>query len=150
MIKGGINIANNHAIWIEDLLNEVNKNPTAENIKLIESCGKSCAMHQNQIEGINELKKSASDCKTRTDYIEFFNNTFPFEVVQDKDGIILSLGKDECSCPIAHDIKNPALCYCTQGHEKAIWSEFFGKEVEVELIETILRGGNDCIIKIFI
>ena len=141
---------NPYAIWIEDLLEEINRNPTPENIRLLDNCGKACAMHQNQMEGIKELKKSASHCKTRSDYIEFFNNTFPFEVIEDENGIILTLGKEECSCPMAPEVKSPALCNCTQGHEKAIWSEFFGKEVEIELIETLLRGGNDCIIKIFI
>ena len=43
-----------------------------------------------------------------------------------------------------------ALCYCTQGHEKSMWREFFGREIEAQMIETILRGGDDCIVKLII
>lgn len=40
------------------------------------------------------------------------------------------------------------LCECTRGHEKAVWSAFFGNPVEVEIVESYSRGGNDCVIKI--
>lgn len=141
---------NSFTVWIDDLLCEVKKNPSSENIKLIESCGKACAVHRGDLEGIKQLKTAASNCRTRSDYLDFFKNTFPFEVSEIEDGIILALGKDECTCSMSPDIRNSALCYCTLGHEKAIWSEFFGKDVKIELLETILNGGNDCIVKIFI
>lgn len=42
------------------------------------------------------------------------------------------------------------MCECTRGHEKAMWSIFFGKPVDVEIVESFLRGGNDCVIKILV
>ena len=46
--------------------------------------------------------------------------------------------------------KNPMLCHCTLGHERAMWSIVFGKQINVEIIESFQRGGNDCVTKIFI
>ncbi len=34
------------------------------------------------------------------------------------------------------------LCECTRGHEKAVWSAFFGRPVEIDIVESVLRGGN--------
>ena len=143
---------NKHAIWIEDLLGEVKQNPCEENISLIESCGRACAIHRGDIEGIKELRKGAVECKSDADYINFLKDVLPLDIVEIEGGFTMVFGKTECTCELASEIENnaEALCYCTQGHEKALWSAFFGKPVEVEMIETILRGGNDCIIKILI
>ncbi len=64
----------------------------------------------------------------------------------------MRLGKQECSCPLAPDIKRNAdmLCECTRGSDKATWSVFFGKPVDVEIVESFLRGGKDCVIKILV
>lgn len=40
------------------------------------------------------------------------------------------------------------LCYCTQGHEKAMWSELFDREIDAEIVESLQRNGNDCVIKL--
>ena len=145
---------NNHSVWMQDLLGEVKRNPTQANIKLMESCGRRCAEHRGEMEGIKELKNAAAHCQTREDYADFLNKLLPDPVNVEAvhDGIIMKLGKDDCTCPMASEIteNGEALCYCTQGHEKAVWSEFFNKSVEVEMIETILRGGNDCVVKIVI
>ena len=143
-------MSNQYAIWIEDLLREVNKNPIKENIKLIESCGMACAEHRGDFEGILELKKSAKDCTTTKEYIQFLKGILPLTEIE--NGFIMTLDKEKCTCPLSDEIQDngEALCYCTQGHEKAIWSKFFGKPVEVELLETKLRGGKDCIIKIIL
>ena len=140
-----------HSVWMQDLLGEVKRNPTEENIKLIESCGKCCAMHQGHL-NVAPLKEAAGDCKTKSDYVEFFNETFPFNAEEADDGIIIHFGKTECTCPLAREITEnaEALCYCTQGHEKAMWGEFFGREIDAVMIETILRGGDDCIVKLII
>ena len=141
-----------HATWMEDLLGSVKENPSDENIALIENCGKCCAVHRGDLEGMKQLKQAAGSCKTRSDYVEFLNELLPFSVEEVKDGIVMHFGKEDCTCELSSELSRnaDALCYCTQGHEKAIWSEFFGKSVDVELVETILRGGNDCVIKVLI
>lgn len=67
-----------------------------------------------------------------------------------EDGIVMHLGKTECSCPMTMDLSQNTdmLCECTKDHEKAVWSAFFGRPVEVEIVESFLRRGDDCVIKI--
>ena len=101
---------------------------------------------------LNRLRAAASHCKTRADYVEFLNNAIPVHIEEAEDGILMHLGKTECSCPMAKELtKNvDILCECTRGHEIAVWSEFFGKPVDIEIVESHLRGGKDCIIKIVV
>ena len=134
--------------WINYLLEEVNENPNEKTLELIEHCGKGCAIRQDVVGGIKQLKESYKG-KTRTEHVEFFKG-IGIDATEEDDGILLKLGKTGCTCPMAPEVNNPALCNCTLGHEKYVWGEFFGKEIDVELVETILHGGNDCVIKIFI
>ena len=134
--------------WINHLLKEVDETPNEKTLELIEHCGKGCAIRQDAIGGIKQLKESYKG-KTRTEHVEFFKS-LGIDATEEDDGILLKLGKTECTCPMAPEVNNPALCNCTLGHEKYVWGEFFGKEIDVELVETILREGDDCVIKIFI
>lgn len=139
-------------IWIEDLLGEVKNNPTRENIKLIESCGRACAYHKDRVNKMQQLHKQTINLKTTSEYCEFLKEKLKLNVKEVEDGIILYLGNDECPCELASGLKNnlDALCYCTQGQNKLLWSTLFGKKVDIEIVESILRGGNDCILKIII
>ncbi|MDR2921250.1 MAG: hypothetical protein LBV72_18045 [Tannerella sp.] len=145
-------MANHFAVWIDDLLGAVKDDASPNAIKLIESCGKGCASRQNVFEFMVKLRNDASHCKTRTDYVEFLNERLPVTFTETTDGIIMHLGKDKCGCKMATEItKNAdALCNCTLGHEKATWSMFFGRPVDAEIVESFLRGGNDCVIKIIV
>ena len=103
------------------------------------------------VTGIFSFRR-ATNCNTRADYVALLNENIPVTIREVEDGIIMHLGKEKCSCPIASEIsKNEdMLCECTRGHEKAVWSNFFGKPVDVEIVESFLRGGNDCVIKILV
>lgn len=138
---------NEHVEWINHLLKQVNDNPSKENIELIESCGKCCAIRQHHLEGIKELKEKATDCQNINDYVEFLKS-LNLNAKREDNAIVIKFGKTECTCLMAPEIDNPALCYCTIGHEKYMWGEFFNQKIDVELVESLLRGGNDCIIKI--
>lgn len=142
----------NSAEWIEDMLGAAKESQNPEAISIIECCGRGCAARKNVQEEIFQLKASASNCKTRADYVAFLNESIPVTITEAEDGIVMHLGKDKCSCPIASELSKNAdmLCECTRGHEKAVWSAFFGKPVEVEVIESFLRGGNACVLKIIV
>ncbi len=143
---------NDYAVWIEDMLGAIKEDSNQNAIKLIEMCGKGCATRRGAIEHMAKLRDTASHCKTRSEFVEFLSEEFPMTFIESKDGIIIHYNKDKCTCPMAPEIsKNAdALCNCTVGHEKAFWSEFFGKPIDVEIVETILRGGNDCVLKIIV
>lgn len=146
------NTMNHFATWIDDLLGAAKEDSSRIVINLIKSCGKGCASRSNAIENMEKLREAASHCKNRTEIVEFLNERLPITVTETKDGIIIHLGKDKCTCPIAQEILNnpDVLCNCTLGHNIAGWSKFFGKPVDVEIVETILRNGNDCVFNIIV
>ena len=134
--------------WINDILKAAEAEPAA--IPLIEACGRSCAEQGGHIEGGRQLGQAATSCKSRSYYVAFMRATFPFDVEEAEDGIIIRFHKEKCTCPMADEVANPMLCNCTLGHEKAMWSAFFGKPVEAKIVESFQRGGKDCVIKLFI
>lgn len=144
---------NHFAVWIDDLLGAVKTNPAPDSIKLIERCGKNCATRNNVIGLMRQLREDAAHCNTRTEFVEFLREQLPMITFSETpDGIVASTVKDKCNCKMAPEISNnkDTLCNCTLGHQKAMWGEFFGKSVDVEIVETILRGGNECVFKIII
>ena len=59
-----------------------------------------------------------------------------------------------CHCPRVRDaLENgetisPTYCYCGAGFYRAIWEEILQKPVEVEVLESVLDGGEVCKIAI--
>jgi predicted hydrocarbon binding protein len=60
-----------------------------------------------------------------------------------------------CHCPRVRDIlKRPGArisltyCYCGAGFYKGIWEEILQKKIRVEVLESVLNGGDECKIKI--
>ena len=135
--------------WIGDLLNAAENNPSDEVINLIEHCGRCCSIRKGHTAGMEKLREVASWCKTRSDYVQFLKEHISDNITEEQDGIRIPLGKKKCTCPLSEDIQSPMLCCCTQGSNKETWRVLFGPDVRVEMIETILRGGNDCVIKIY-
>ena len=133
--------------WINQLLADIQAAPTAEGIRLLENCGGGCARRCGHLEGILQLRRTAKDCKTVKDSIRFLKEHLGANIEETPDGFIMSLGKSACTCPMAPEVASPALCNCTCGHEKALWSAFFGKNVDVQIVESLLRGGKDCVIR---
>lgn len=134
---------------MKNIINELNN---AENIsdELIFKCCDRCIETNDAESGILKLKELVSDCKTLADYVDFFRNVLKLNAEESDNGIILRLGKKKCTCPISDNlnIDKSRLCDCTETHEKKLWSLFFGKDIDVEILESFHRGGNDCVIKI--
>ena len=134
--------------WINQLLACIQAEPTAESVRLLELCGEGCARSRGHIEGILRLREEAKGCETTQDYIRFLKEHMGAAIEERPDGFVMALGKSACGCPMAPEVAGPALCDCTCGHEKAMWSAFFGKTVDVEVVESLLRGGKDCVIRV--
>jgi predicted hydrocarbon binding protein len=43
---------------------------------------------------------------------------------------------------------SPTYCYCGAGFYKGIWEEIIGEPVKVEVLESVLSGGEVCKVKI--
>ena len=120
--------------------------------ELIQDCSNHCIKINNALDGILKLRELAKDCNTKSDYIKFFENVLKLNVEKSEKGIIMHLNKKECTCPMASklNIDKSRLCDCTKEHEKYLWSQFFGKQIDVKIIESFWRGGNDCVIEIIL
>ena len=136
---------------MEEIIKKLNE---ATNItdELIKDSLNNCIKISNALDGILKLKELSKDCKTKFDYINFFKNTLKLNVEETEKGIIMHLNKTECTCSMASklNIDKSRLCDCTKEHEKYLWSKFFGKEIDIKIIESFWRGGNDCVIEIIL
>lgn len=59
-----------------------------------------------------------------------------------------------CHCPRVRDLlqnsrkMNPIYCYCGAGFYKGIWENILEQAVQVEVLESVMAGGNTCKIAI--
>jgi hypothetical protein len=59
-----------------------------------------------------------------------------------------------CHCPRVRDVLktsetlSPTYCFCGAGFYKAIWEEILQQPVEVEVLESVLHGGEVCTIAV--
>ena len=53
-----------------------------------------------------------------------------------------------CHCPRIRDVLqsgaylSPTYCYCGAGYYKGLWEEITQRQVEVEVLESVLDGGD--------
>jgi len=61
-----------------------------------------------------------------------------------------------CHCPRIRDVLktsetiSPTYCYCGAGFYKGIWEEILQQPVEVQILETVLKGDESCKIAIYL
>jgi hypothetical protein len=77
------------------------------------------------------------------------------EVTYDRQkGIIImtSPERNDCFCPlISLQNQTPKIvCNCSLGWQQHTWETILGKKVQVELKESVLRGGKRCIFQILV
>ena len=68
-----------------------------------------------------------------------------------REGNSVTIVNERCICPLVEKLKietGPHHCECTVAHLKYLYETGLGRPVEVELLETCLRGGDSCTIKI--
>ena len=135
--------------WVSDLL-ETAEDDSEQHCALIARCGENCARRQGVFAAMDALREQAKGCTTKEDYATFLHENLHLDAIADEEGIVLRLHKTGCSCPMYPAVQSPTLCECTRGHELSSWSRFFGKEIDARIVESFLRGGNDCVIKLIV
>lgn len=135
------------AEWICDLLGQVHSPETA---RMIENCGKYCAERAGTVELMRILRAEAKGLESRTELLEFLAEKTPIRFEAEEGGFITHLDNCECNCKMLPELSrnSEVLCSCTKGYQAAMWEEFFGKPVEVEIVETLLRGGRECVFRV--
>lgn len=100
------------AEWIEDMLGAAKEVKGATAIRMIECCGKGCAARKNATAAMQQLKAAAAECQTRADYVAFLRKVMPITITETEDGIVMHLGKKECSCPMISEISQNTDMLC--------------------------------------
>lgn len=99
---------------------------------------------------INKLKKMYNTCTGLNDFVLKANKqNAGFTIENNNSELILIYPQCYCSC--VKRVNRPiskTWCYCTLGYTKRMFEHVLGREVSVELIESVKTGGNVCKIKI--
>ena len=140
------------AEWIGDALGAVKGGGSPEASRLIERCGRGCAARAGTLDFMAKLRDEARAAhrESRADLVRLLRERLPIDVTEEADGIVVGIRNTQCNCKMLPHLSRDtdALCHCTHGYQKAMWSEFFGRPVESEIVETILWGGRECVFRI--
>jgi hypothetical protein len=111
------------------------------------------------------LRRMGRECaKPWSGYFEKYRGDLPGFLAQakaawlesadydEKTGVLRTVGKPApCACPLVRAGRTPAsFCDCSLGWNQAAFSVVLGKPVDVQLEESVLRGGKRCCFRITI
>jgi hypothetical protein len=146
--------------WIRDLMDIMDETlDTDTKHKLMQASGRAC-----YIDAFGVAPKEKATSAEAEGFINYLRNS-GCEVVRDgkKTTITYSWGRDHqnpwglimsdgyCMCPIVekNTVKiSPTFCQCSTGYVKELFERYTGRTAEVELMDSLKKGGNDCIFKI--
>ncbi|KAB3536086.1 hypothetical protein F8154_04825 [Alkaliphilus pronyensis] len=139
--------ANETRNWINNVLSEISNLNDDEGEKILEKCGRSCCSLSNAPQLAKEIRSKVID----KDDINLLFETYKREVYKNsprlyKENDTIYQEFHKCGCPMVETIKNldPFLCNCTKGYSKAIFEALFDRQVDVQILESILRGNKIC------
>lgn len=133
--------------WIRELLSNLD-NFVEEKTKqkILEQCGTKCPYSHMPEERIIELRNEA---ESERDFLERLCAVWHLSNEEGEYHVIF----DQCYCPLVnsdpHNISK-TMCYCTLGNLKHKFTLSLGREIEVEMQQTILAGDDICKFKIYI
>jgi hypothetical protein len=136
-------------LWIHSVIRLMDEELAIEDMgRILERCGQGCAYGCGMIEKIQKAQMNYD----KPDEV--------FKKLQSPDifGDRIMKGEDcyyticeQCFCPFVSENLSeiPAsYCECTKGWTKTVFQTAFGRSVNVEIEQTILRGGECCRMKI--
>ena len=131
--------------WIRELLSNLDSSvdeKTKQNI--IEKCGPKCTFSNLPND---ELIKLRCESKTEEEFLRKISEVWRLV----KEGNEYYVVFDKCYCPLVmDDLENfsKTMCYCTLGSLKHKFKISLGREVDVEMLKTVLAGDDECRFKI--
>lgn len=139
--------------WIKRFMNVMDKNLDEETReKIMEDCGKECfcAAHSevnwpNQgIETVDLFLKQMETMFGKENAYRDGKKVY-YNYMQNPRGLKIEDGY--CLCPLTEDGPeglSPTYCICSTGYVKEMFERMMGQPVEVELLESLRRGGKKC------
>lgn len=133
--------------WVEYITTELEKEFDEQSIKNIRL---GCYCNENgKLDESKEFIKNIYDCSvSMEDFVERMNKYNVGWYL--KDGVLFTRYYS-CSCPMLESVDTlptKTWCYCTIGFNKKIFEDVFNCEVDIELLESIKMGDNQCLMKI--
>ena len=131
--------------WIKELLSNLDSSvdeKTKQNI--MEKCGPKCPFSHLPND---ELIKLRNESKTEEEFLKKISEVWRLV----KEGNEYYVVFDKCYCPLVmNDLENSSktMCYCTLGSLKHKFKISLGRDVEVEMLKTVLAGDDECRFKI--
>ena len=116
----------------------------AAKVEIIEQLGRSCAQIGNE-----QTKKYAGDIDG---FLKYVQTQWVEKAEYDKkknEITVFDKPQQACFCPFVNgEIMSEDFCNCSKGWQKQTYETILGKKVDVEILSSILRGGDRCSFKI--
>jgi len=146
--------------WIKSLVDHLDAFLDEETRRTVmQACGRSCYIGAF---GVAPKEKPSTEDVER--FIKNFEaQGYEIERGKEKTTIIYNWGRSHqnpwglimsdgyCMCPLVEkgpDGLSPTFCLCSTGYVREIFARSTGKRVNVELLDSLKRGGKDCIFRI--
>lgn len=132
--------------WAEDICANLEREfdeQTVKDIRMDCACGPG--------EGkISKMKKLHDSCGSLDEFVEKLNAQKGGFRVENENGELVLI-YPQCYCSCVKKMNKPiskAWCFCTLGYTKRMFGPVLGREVNVELVESVKTGGNVCKMRI--
>jgi len=116
----------------------------AKKEKLLESCGRTCAVHYGSVKSAQSIAKSTTEID---DLVKQVNEKISWCGKWGREKDTISSVCTSCGCPLVRDgllSLSPILCNCSRGYVKAVFEVILGRPVIVDLEQAIGRGDEIC------
>ncbi|MCP4547677.1 MAG: hypothetical protein GY835_14550 [bacterium] len=135
-------------IWFATFLSEQDGNGDCG--KAFVACGKACADRHGVNGTIDRIKSDLNPDATLDEKLTALDLGLFGGGRLTRRGNTVTAVYGHCYCSFVKQgwIDSPQLCECTAGWCKTTFGRMFDREVGVEIIQTVLRGGDTCEIRI--
>ena len=131
--------------WIKELLTNFDEHvDEASKQKILENCGPKCPFSHMPNNKLLELRNHSKD---EQDFLDNLSNSWHLFKENNQYFVIF----DKCYCPLVNkDIEHSSktMCYCTLGSLKFKFKISLGRDVNIEMLKTVLNGDDECRFKI--
>lgn len=130
---------------IREILNQTTRFEDHQRTDALKACGVACCetswLYQAALNVRNDSPANVSFDRLFSKFkIQYYNSP---RLSMENNKITLVF--EECTCPLVKEgVKNPRLCNCTLGFSQKLFETLFGKEVNVTLENSVLRGNLNC------
>jgi predicted hydrocarbon binding protein len=133
--------------WLVDLLKGVEGHIDEEKLaELLEERGRTCISAAY----IEKAKNAAKDAKDTREFLDNLEKTYR---MLHRDGDKVYVVYKKCYCHVIKGFNGEvphSYCCCSVGWIKEMFEQALGKEVEVKLESSVLRGDKECRLRVML